>query len=134
MKNILNIGLLIILILAFSGCTDNPVSDADVSLVGTWHWTKGVGFGTETPETCGCSRTIIFGEDNQYAFFYNGKMIDSGIYELKKIYNEPLDTTFTILYLGKASLDFEFLAEDEITLYNSMCLSCLLDYYKREPL
>jgi hypothetical protein len=133
MKHILYIGLLIILILAFSGCTDNPVSDVDVSLVGTWHWTKGIGFGTETPETCGCSRTIMFDEDNQYAFFYNGKMIDSGNYELKKIHNESLDTTFTMLYLNSAPFDFEFLAVDEFTLYNSICLSCPMDYYKKEP-
>lgn len=132
MKSILNAVLLIAILFTVSGCSDNPASSGDDSLVGTWSWTKGVSFGTETPETCGCTRTLIFYKNGTFVFYYNGKIADNGRYSIRKEYNKALDQTFTFLDLNDYRRDFEFVNDNEFTVINSICLSCPMDYYQRE--
>jgi len=71
-------------LLVLLGCKKN--NDPIYVIQGTWVWVKSENYSstgtisTQTPQTCTCTRTLVFGKDSLYKEYKDSDLIRSGKY------------------------------------------------------
>ncbi len=84
-------------------CSPAPIApdrDAMIEFAGTYEWIKSVGgfAGTETPETCECTRTLTLGRSGDFKNFYDGELISSSRYSMYTVRQPSGEKKLYILF------------------------------------